>query len=104
MFKERTRYTDFLRAEEGIATNVLADRLSRLERDGVIRKEVGPDGPATSYRLTTKGVDLLPILLEIIAWSATHDPRTAADPDFVRRLRTDRRRLEAEIRSRLLAT
>src|SRR5262245_6657415 len=77
MFKGRTTYTDFLRAEEGIATNILADRLVRLERDGIISKNDG------GYRLTEKGCDLLPILLEIIAWSAKHDPRTAADPAFV---------------------
>src|SRR5438552_13614669 len=82
MFKGRTRYTDFLRAEEGIATNVLADRLARLEEDGVIAKE----GDGGSYRLTSKGIDLLPILLEMIAWSARYDPMTAADARFVGRL------------------
>jgi DNA-binding HxlR family transcriptional regulator len=99
MFKGRTTYTDFLRAEEGIATNVLADRLSRLESDGVIAKE--PNAP--HYRLTSKGIDLLPIMLEIIGWSAKHDPRTAADRAFVRRLKTDRSGLVAEIRAELEA-
>ena len=99
MFKSRTTYTEFLRAEEGIATNILADRLARLERDGIIER----DDQRTSggYRLTTKGVDLLPILLEIISWSARHDPSTAAPRDFVRRVRTDRRALERDIRAGL---
>ncbi len=103
MFKGRTSYTDFLRAEEGIATNVLADRLVRLDEDGIIEKVSGSGrGSASAYRLTAKGIDLLPIMLEIIGWSATYDPKTAADQRFVRRLRRDRPTLETEIRSALV--
>lgn len=103
MFKGRTSYTEFLRAEEGIATNVLADRLVRLEEDGLVEKDFGLGGEAAGrYRLTSKGIDLLPIMLDIIAWSAKHDPATAADRSFVRRLRRDRGALETELRSVLL--
>lgn len=98
MFKSKTTYTEFLRAEEGIATNTLADRLARLERDGIVEAGGQPSG---GYRLTAKGVDLLPILLEIISWSAKHDPATAAPRGFVRRVRTDRARLERELRAGL---
>src|SRR5262245_22308788 len=102
MFKGRTSYTDFLRAEEGIATNVLADRLVRLEEDGVIERTAGSGrGTASSYRLTSKGLDLLPIMLEIIGLSVKHDPKAAADRKFVRRLGSDRAGLEAEIRAAL---
>jgi DNA-binding HxlR family transcriptional regulator len=102
MFKGRTSYTDFLRAEEGIATNVLADRLVRLEEDGVIEKVAGSGRSSSNvYRLTPKGIDLLPILLEIIGWSAKYDPKTAADRQFVRRLRRDRVGLEAKIRAEI---
>jgi DNA-binding HxlR family transcriptional regulator len=98
MFKGRKTYTDFLRAEEGIATNVLADRLVRLEEDGIIEKESASGG---EYRLTPKGIDLLPIMLEVIGWSAKYDPKTAADREFVRRLRKDASGLRAEIRADL---
>jgi len=101
MFKDRSRYSDFLRAEEGIATNVLADRLARLEQDGIIERDgEGGRGSSTRYALTPKGLDLLPILLEIIAWSARYDRKTAADREFVRRFRADRKGLETEIRAR----
>lgn len=103
MFKGRTSYTDFLRAEEGIATNVLADRLVRLEQDGIIEKVFGSGrGSASAYRLTAKGIDLLPIMLEIIGWSAKYDPKTAADRGFVRQLHRDRPALETEIRATLV--
>lgn len=101
MFKNRRTYSDFLRAEEGIATNVLADRLTRLEQDGIVVKDDVPGGGG--YRLTPKGVDLLPIMVEVIGWSAKHDPRTAADREFVRRLRTDRDSFTKELRATLRA-
>ena len=102
MFKGGTSYTDFLRGQEGIATNVLADRLVRLEEDGIIERTAGSGrGTASSYRLTPKGIDLLPIMLEIIGWSAKYDAKTAADRKFVRRLARDRAGLEAEIRAEL---
>src|SRR3569623_3098040 len=97
MFKDRRTYTEFLRAEEGIATNVLADRLTRLEQDGIIARDDAPSGGG--YRLTPKGIDLLPIMMEIIGWSAKHAPRTAADREFVRRLRTDRAAFAKEHRA-----
>jgi DNA-binding HxlR family transcriptional regulator len=101
MFKDRRTYSDFLRAEEGIATNILADRLTRLEQDGIV---VNDDARgAAGYRLTPKGLDLLPIMLEIIGWSAKHDPRTAADPGFVRRLRADRDSFTKQLRATLKA-
>src|SRR5207245_7943083 len=103
MFKGRTRYTDFLTAEEGIATNVLADRLARLEGDGIVEKDPAVRGSSGRYRLTGKGIDLLPIMLEIIAWSAKHDPKTAADRSFVQRLRKDREGLRAQIRAQLVS-
>jgi DNA-binding HxlR family transcriptional regulator len=95
MFKSRTTYGDFARAEEGIATNILADRLARLEANGIV------DLDGRDYRLTQKGVDLLPIMLAIISWSAKYDARSAADRAFVRRYRDDPQRLEADIRKQL---
>ena len=101
MFKDRRTYTEFLRAEEGIATNILANRLTRLEEDGIISKQDSPGGGG--YRLTPKGIDLLPIMMEIIGWSAKHDARTAADREFVRRLRADKDSFTKELRATLRA-
>ena len=70
MFKGANTYGDLLKAGEGIATNILADRLALLECAGVISRTPHPASKAkVLYELTEKGVDLAPVLVEIIAWS-----------------------------------
>ena len=96
MFTERRTYSDFANAEEGMASNILADRLDRLQRSGLIRR-VGR-GKGARYALTAKGLDLMPAMLEVIAWSARHDARTAAAPSFVARIRQDQKALAAKLR------
>lgn len=67
--KERT-YGDFLKSAEGIATNILASRLLALEENGIIQKLAHPDSKAKGlYKLTRKGIDLLPIIIEIGIWA-----------------------------------
>jgi DNA-binding HxlR family transcriptional regulator len=101
MFKGKTRYGDFLESAEGISTNILADRLQRLEEHGIIVKEIAVDKRSAIYRLTEKGKDLLPIMLEITAWSAKHDARTNPPSTFVRMLRNARAQLAASILAKL---
>ena len=63
-------YGDFLKAEEKIATNILATRLQMLEENGIITKSEHPDSKAkVLYQLTPKGIDLLPIIIEIGYWA-----------------------------------
>jgi len=100
LFKERTTYKDFLAGGEGIATNVLADRLKRLEAAGVIEKgRDAADARRLVYRLTTKGFSLAPVLVEMIVWGARHY-RTAAPPATIREMTEHRERFLADIRSR----
>lgn len=67
--KQRT-YGDFLKSAEGIATNILAARLLALEENKIIQKLPHPDSKAkVLYRLTRKGIDLLPIMIEITLWA-----------------------------------
>src|SRR2546423_5365333 len=69
IFKGRTTYKDFLAGGEGIATNVLADRLRRLEAEGVIGKgRDAADARRLVYRLTPKRLALAPPLVEMIVW------------------------------------
>lgn len=99
MFTERRTYMDFLNAEEGMATNILATRLEQLQTMGLIRKR--GEGRGAPYGLTAKGLDLLPALLELIAWGGKHDPRTAAPKEFLSSIRRDRAGLITELRERL---
>ena len=99
IFKGKRRFQDLLASEEGIATNILADRLSRLEERGIIARRRDPDDKRQYlYAPTRKGLDLIPLMLEMIQWSAKHDPATAAPKDFLRRLKADREGLIAGLR------
>lgn len=70
MFGNKCTYNDFLKSEEGIATNILASRLKALEENGIVEKSAHPDSKAKKmYRLTEKGIDLLPIITEVYIWS-----------------------------------
>lgn len=70
MFKKECTYGDFLKSEEKIATNILASRLLTLEENGLIEKLDHPDSKAkVLYKLTTKGIDLLPLMIEINLWA-----------------------------------
>ena len=68
-------YGEFLNSDEKISTNILANRLSRLEYDGILTKTLDKkDKRKDIYKLTQKGVDLFPIMLEIILWSIKYNP------------------------------
>ena len=70
MHSKQCTYGDFLKSEEKIATNILASRLQMLEENGVITKLNHPESKAkVLYKLTQKGVDLLPIMIEITIWA-----------------------------------
>ncbi|MBK6521808.1 MAG: helix-turn-helix transcriptional regulator [Sphingobacteriaceae bacterium] len=70
MFKKECTYGDFLKSDEKIATNILASRLQTLEENGVIDKLKHPDSKAkVLYKLTQKGIDLLPLMIEINLWA-----------------------------------
>ena len=102
MFKQRTHFKEFSAAGEGISTNILSNRLERLEDSGIIASEIDPDDArAKRYRLTQKGADLAPLLTEMIVWSAKHDPKTDADRAFVKWAEQDRDGLLAEVTKNL---
>lgn len=77
LFLGASRYADFLESPEGIPTNILADRLKRLEFLGVISKELYQDNPNRyRYELTVMGRDLMPVLRSLIQWGLQHVPGT----------------------------
>ncbi len=90
MFRGFTRFQDFLDAGEGISTNVLSDRLRRLETEQIISRQKDPaNGRQVLYNLTGKGKDLLPVMLAVIGWAEKYDLQTNVSSAFAARVRTD---------------
>jgi len=84
VFTHKKTYGEFLKSDEGMATNILASRLRTLENVRIITRTPNPDDKRKEfYTLTEKGVDLIPVLMEIIQWSAKHDPHTIASKEFI---------------------
>ena len=100
IFKNKEHYEDFLQSDEGISTNILADRLKTLKREGLIRSSPDKEnGRKIVYSPTPKALDLIPMILEIVGWSAKYDPKTAAPREFLEMLKKDRKGLAKKIRS-----
>lgn len=98
MFKDRRTFNDFLTGGEGIASNILADRLRKLEEAGVLEKHRdASDARRFVYQLSHKGIDLAPVLIELVIWSARHET-TDAPPSVVRAMRSDREAFIAGVR------
>ena len=90
-------YKEFLGSHEKIATNVLADRLRRLEEYGIIASKADPsDGRKLIYVLTAKGIDLAPVLAEMVLWAARHEK--TGNQKLIRQLKGDKDQVIAHIR------
>ena len=102
MLKEKNTYNEFLNAEEKIATNVLADRLAMLEETGILLKEEHPESKAKYfYRLTKQGIDLLPVLVEMILWSEKYLKVSPLASAFAKAVKRDRKAVVKKILSEL---
>jgi DNA-binding HxlR family transcriptional regulator len=92
-------YKEFLQCYEGIATNILADRLRKLVEYGIIKMQRDKtDGRKVIYRLTQKGIDLAPVLTEMVLWAAAHE-ETGNKP-LIKLMRKDKKKFLEEIRMR----
>ena len=89
-FSGRHEYKDLLRAEEGISSNILSNRLRRLEDNGLITALPHPGGRRRKlYYLTDRGKDLIPVLISIMRWSERHLGRIVKISPANRRLLTN---------------
>ncbi|PCJ86539.1 MAG: transcriptional regulator [Hyphomicrobiales bacterium] len=99
MLRGKKTYSDFLEADERIASNILVDRLKHLEAEGILVKTRDPDNRRSFlYSLSDKGRDLAPILIEIIKWSGKHDERAFAMTDVLAEIETDEAGVVARMR------
>jgi len=93
-------FKQFQQSGEGIASNVLAARLKRLCEAGIVSIEGNPlDGRKLDYRLTEKGIDLAPVVLELLVWGAKHE-ETGAPCEVIARMAQNREQVLAEVRRR----
>ena len=99
MLRGSRTFKEFLNSYERPATNILADRLRRLESYGIITTRADPtDGRKLIYLLTPKGLDLAPVLTEMVLWAAAHE-RTD-NQALVNEMRKDKQAFLAAIRER----
>ncbi len=93
-------FKQFQESGEGIATNILADRLRKLQSAGIVITEPEPtDARRLNYRLTQKGIDLAPVLLELLIWGANHE-NTGAPCAVIENLAKNRQQVLSEVRRR----
>jgi DNA-binding HxlR family transcriptional regulator len=99
MLRGFRRYKEFMDCYEGIATNILADRLRKLVEYGIVATKPDPsDGRKVLYVLTAKGIDLAPVLTEMVLWAAAHE-KTGNQP-LVQLMRADKEKFIGGIRQR----
>jgi DNA-binding HxlR family transcriptional regulator len=102
MVRGSRTFKEFLDSYEKIATNILADRLRKLASHGIITTRPDPaDGRKRIYLLTQKGIDLAPVLTEMVLWAAAHE-RTG-NQALVRMIRKDKQSFIATVRQRCAA-
>ena len=91
MSAKNCTYGDLLKSPEGIATNILASRLQTLEENKIIEKLDHPDSKAkVLYRLTKKGIDLLPVIIEINLWAEKYFSIPADRKPMLREVKKDK--------------
>jgi DNA-binding HxlR family transcriptional regulator len=96
MLRGSHTYKEFLECYEGIATNILADRLQKLATNGIILTKPDPeDGRKLTYRLTAKGIALAPVLTEMVLWAAAHEK--TGNAALVRQMRQDKKKFLAGV-------
>jgi DNA-binding HxlR family transcriptional regulator len=101
VFVGKKTYGEFMKSKEGFSTNVLASRLACLEEQGILAKTPNPeDRRKDFYLLTEKGLDLIPILLSIFAWSWNYDAKSGArrEKEFAARLSRNAQKVSGEVK------
>lgn len=91
MFEGKRTYGEFLKSRESISTNILASRLKSLQESGII--EAAPSVPGQTgqgYALTQKGIDMLPIMIEIYLWAEKHYPIPDDIQDILQVVKADK--------------
>ena len=104
VFRGKSTYGEFLKSEEGFATNILAARLEHLESEGILEKIADPeDARRSKFLMTEKGLDLVPILFEMMVWSEKYDSKseTKRTPRLMGLIKDDNHKISEKTKERL---
>ena len=102
VFHQKRSFSELKAMPEGIATNILSERLARLQAADVITRSADPqDGRRAEYALTRHGRRLVPILLDLMVWSRRHTPEVDISLSLVRRIEQDPQGAVDEVLGRL---
>ncbi len=102
LFMGKRGYKEFLESKEKISTNILASRLEKLEEnDFLVKERDSKNKKKFIYSPTPKALDLMPVLLEFVRWSAKYDEETPVTKKFLQKLKNDREGLIKEMTAHL---
>lgn len=104
VFRGKHSFGEFLKSEEGFSTNILADRLDHFLKIGILEKNPSiEDARKDTYSLTEKGLDLIPMLFEMVLWSAKYDPQSEAKriPELVELILKNNRKISEHTKAKV---
>lgn len=104
IFRGKRTYGEFLKSEEGFATNILASRLDHLVAEGILQRDIDEaDGRKDIFSITEKGLDLIPLIFEMILWSSKYDKDSEAKRimPLVELIKKDNRKISQKVRDKV---
>jgi DNA-binding HxlR family transcriptional regulator len=104
IFRGKRTYGEFLKSEEGFATNILATRLENLVAAGILQRDLDEtDGRKDIFSLTEKGLDLIPLIFEMVLWSSKYDKDSEAKRimPLVELIKKDNRKISQKVRDKI---
>ncbi|MEZ5016380.1 MAG: helix-turn-helix domain-containing protein [Flavipsychrobacter sp.] len=101
IFFGHRHFRDFVQLES-ISTNILTERLKRLVDNGILKKEIDKDNQSSYiYSITQRGLDLVPIVIDMYHWGAIHVEGNNADVNYLKRVTGERNKVIKEITQKL---
>ena len=104
IFRGKRTYGEFLKSEEGFATNILGSRLDHLTEEGILQRDKDEsDGRKDIFSLTEKGLDLIPLIFEMVLWSSKYDSESEAKRilPLVELIRKNNRKISSQVREKV---
>lgn len=104
IFRGKRTYGEFLKSEEGFATNILATRLDHLIAVGILQRDIDDsDGRKDIFSITEKGLDLIPLIFEMVLWSSKYDKDSEAKRimPLVELIKKDNRKISQKVREKV---